>query len=190
MSTPLNDLFPDEQPVETPTKQRGSLVKIAFTAVLLVTGSVLFVLVGSSAVVGVGNLFGIGLDARYCTLDTATDCTSVSVGEINRATGVELPEDAVVEESSWHRVGQAGRLEALVESPGGEWAPPAASFEECGAVAPCTNETPAVFDAAGIAVTSELVPRLNLGDGTQRTVFLGRDDAGQDWVAVGFVSVG
>ncbi|RUR01824.1 hypothetical protein [Labedella endophytica] len=188
MSTPLNELFPEEQAVDAPTKPRGALMKLAFTLVLLIAGSILFVLVGSSAVVGAANAFGIALDSRYCSLETALDCTSVSVGEIDRATGVDLPEDAVVAESSWHRIGEAGRLEALVEAPGDGWSPPASAFEQCGAVAPCTGETPALFEANGIEVTAELVPRLNLGDGSERSVFLGRDDSGQDWVFVGFVS--
>ena len=184
MSTSLDELFPGEQEVEAPAAEpRSTAGKSIFTVALLVVGAVLAVVVGITGVGLVANAFGVGLDARYCDLRTATTCSSVSVPAINEATGAGFPDTAVVAESSWFQTPKSGSLRALVESPEPGWTPPVSAYEECGSLAPCTGETPASFEERGIRVTSELVPRLNVGGGSQRTVFLGEDADGREWVA-------
>lgn len=185
MSTSLDELFPGEQEVEPPAaKPRRTVGQSLFVVALVIVGSILAGVVGSIGVGIVVNAFGVGLDARYCDLETATTCSSVSVPTINDATGVDLPTTAEVEESSWFQTGTTAALHALVASPESGWTPPVSAYEECGAIQPCTGETPSSFADRGIEVTSELVPRLDLGDGTQRLVFLGEDADGREWVAV------
>lgn len=187
MSTSLDELFPGEQEVDAPSaKPRRALGQSLFTVVLVLVGSILAGVVGSIGVGIVANLFGVGLDARYCDLETATTCSSVSVPAINDATGAGLPSSAVVAESSWVGTGTSAALDALVEAPEPGWTPPASAYEECGAIQPCSGAVPDSFADRGIEVTAELVPRLNLGDGTQRSVFLGEDGDGREWVAVAF----
>lgn len=184
MTTPLDEVFSPDSAVDAPARSRGSLAKIVFTVALLSVAAVLSVVVGSSAVVGIANAFGIALDARYCSLDRALNCTSVSVTEINRVAGVRLPEATEIEESSWYASTFSGSLSALLETPEAGWVPPAATYEDCELTASCTEQTPAVFERRGITVETEYSPRLRLGDGTERTVFVGRDDAGREWVAI------
>jgi hypothetical protein len=184
MSTSLDELFPGEQEVDVPSAEpRSTAGKSIFTVALLVVGAILAVVVGTTGVGLVANAFGVGLDARYCDLQTATTCSSVSVPAINEATGAGLPDTAEVAESSWFQTPASAALHALVESPEPGWTPPVSAYEECGSLAPCTGETPSSFEDRGIRVTSEMVPRLNVGGDTQRRVFLGEDADGREWVA-------
>lgn len=184
MSTSLDELFPEEQEALAAPKPRSTVAKAVFTVILLVVGTILAGVVGSAGVGIVSNAFGVGLDARHCNLQHALQCNSVSIPEINEATGVKLPSDAMVAESRWWKTPKSGSLSALVESPEPGWAPPASVYEACGTTRPCTDETPDAFERNGIDVQTEFVRRLDLGDGSQWHVFVGRDDDGQEWVSI------
>lgn len=189
LDAPIEEILAEEQEPPVASRPLGLAGRLAFTGALLAVGAVLFVVVGSTAVVGVANAFGFALDSRYCSLETASSCTSVSAGEIDAATGVRLPEGAEVTESGWLATPSSARLAALIGLPEPGWTPSAAVFEKCGTIEPCSGAVPSSFAEAGVDVETEYVRRLNPGDGSTWSVVTGRDAADREWVSIEYTLV-
>jgi hypothetical protein len=184
MTDPLSELVAPERYVEPTRRPLANVWKLAFTLVLLTVGGVFAVLGGELAVKGIANAYGVGLDAEYCDVSVATQCSSVSLGQIDRVSEADLPEGSTVIDSSWSRFLLSARLHALVRLPDEEWLPPESEYEPCASPGVCADSSPAAFEENGIALSAHYVSNPESLSGTSRELFLGRDEAGNEWVLI------
>lgn len=179
MSQPMDDLIAGGT-VDVPVARPRRGPKIAFILALLLSIPVLAGFVGSSALTGIGNLFGFELDAAHCELYRPMSCSSVALSAINRVSRADFPQSAEVANSYWAKTLKSGYLGALVKVNDEKWAPPSDTYDPC----TCSGETPSFFEEKDITVSAEygeLTPRNN---GLQRHLFIGTDASGTMWVIV------
>jgi hypothetical protein len=184
MTDPLSDLVAPERHVEPTRRPLAGVWKVFFTVALLTVGGVVAVLGGELAVKGIANAYGVSLDAEYCDVSVATQCSSVSLGQIDRVSEADLPEGTTVVDSSWSRFLLSARLHALVRLPDDAWTPPATEYEPCAAPQVCAETAPDAFSENGVTLSEHYVPNPDSLSGTSRELLLGRDEAGNAWVLI------